>query len=533
MKRSSLMKSRTVRQLLFAAVLLGPGLAQAAGTAEAEVVQGKSFPFYPAFIQIEGKENPKVTDWQDPQMCMGCHPRQYEGWKSSMHSQSFVDPVFQAEWALGHKATDGATLNHCGGCHSPVGVVTGTIEFDPELGEHGGFTAPGVAAKGVSCDVCHTISGTNAAQTLIGDPGNASLIMSPGNVKRASLKDAKSPFHETAYSELHTKAELCANCHNIFHPDNRFPVEHTYDEWKMSPYAQRGIQCQDCHMVPVDTAIRVAQEMKRPQDLEGHGLGGIAGMGATQERALVHDHGFVGGNTVVAEAMGVPGADKNKAEAIKRLQNAADVSLDVLPGIGGANLLRVKVTNVGAGHHLPTSLTFVRQIWLEVLVKDDQGRTLLASGQLDEHNKVPAEAIKFNNTSVDKDGNKTMDPWRIASFIHMNTIPPKGYRVGHYSFSLPDGAKVAQVDVRLNYQSFPQYFADKLLGKDKLEVPTVEMKRIVVDITREQLAAAEAAGMGVMEWLAANQSPAVVEPLRTSLVGAGAVGDIAGSQASN
>jgi hypothetical protein len=227
--------------------------------------------------------------------------------------------------------------------------------------------------------------------------------MAPGRVKRATLKDSKSPFHGSEYSELHGKSAFCGNCHNIFHPDNRFPVEHTYDEWKASPYAQSGVQCQDCHMVPVDIAIRVADEMKPVKELANHGLGGKAGRGAKVEREVVHDHGFVGGNTVIAEALGVEGAAANKAEAIKRLQSAAELDFEIVPGKGGVNQLKVKVSNVRAGHHLPTSLTFIRQLWLEIRITDDQGNELLSSG-VAKDNRVPADAVMFTNRSVDKEG---------------------------------------------------------------------------------------------------------------------------------
>lgn len=454
---------------------------------------GVAFPYYPAFLRVELKAEgaqPVPENWQDPQVCAGCHPRQYKGWSTSMHSISFKDPVFQAEWALAHKATDGKTLNHCGGCHTPIGIATGTVKFDPSLGKHGGFTAPPIAEKGVSCDVCHTISGTTAVHTSTGDPGNASFIMSPGRVKRATLKDAKSPFHDTEYSELHSQASFCANCHNIFHPDNRFPVEHTYDEWKASPYAQKGIQCQDCHMVPVDTAIRVANEMKRPKDLPDHGLGGFAGMGAKTKRDIVHDHGFVGGNTVIAEALGVKGAAENKAEAMKRLQNVAELDFEIVPANGGANLLKVKVTNARAGHHLPTSLTFIRQIWLEVHVTDDQGHELLSSG-VAKDNHVPADSVSFINRSVDKDGKHTINPWEIASFDHLNTIPPKGFRYGVYAFHLPENAKGFKVHAKLNYQSYAQKVADKLLGDKAITVPTVVMKELTRDYTQADLKTAK------------------------------------------
>lgn len=246
-------------------------------------------------------------------------------------------------------------------------------------------------------------------------------------------------------------------------------------------------------MVPVDIAIRVADEMKPAKDLENHGLGGSAGMGARTKREIVHDHGFVGGNTVIAEALGVPGAAENKAEAIKRLQNAAELDFEIVPARGGANLLKVKVTNARAGHHLPTSLTFIRQIWLEVHIVDDKGNELLSSG-VAKDNHVPADSVMFINRSVDKHGKPTVNPWEIASFDHLNTIPPKGFRYGVYAFRLPEGSNGFKVQAKLNYQSYGQSLADKLLGEGKLTVPKVVMKELSRDYTAADLKVSAKAG---------------------------------------
>lgn len=458
------------------------GISFAAASAPAANAE---FPFYPSFLQMQDGRTSQLAEWGDPMLCGGCHPRQYEGWKSSMHANAFIDPVFQAEFAKGYKATDGAIKHLCAGCHTPIGTLTDTVEFDPSIGLHGGFTAPGVAAKGVTCDVCHSIADTNAAHTTTGNPGNASIILDPGNVKRATLRNSVSPFHGTEYSELHSSSRLCANCHNIYHPGNSFPIEHTYDEWLVSPYAQNGIQCQDCHMVPVEIAIRVADEMKRPHFLENHGLGGFAAMGAQVERELVHDHGFLGGNTLIAAALGVPGAETNRLNTIKRLQNVASLDVEIVPG-ASANLLRVKVTNERAGHQLPTSLTFIRQVWLEVLITDDQGRVLLASGQL-EDNRVPADAVMFGNRSVNAEGIPTIDPWDIAGFVQMNTIPPKGFRYGDYAFSIPDDANQLMISAKLNYQSYHQDVADYLLGAGAIEVTPVVMQELSREVSAASL----------------------------------------------
>ena len=412
--------------------------------------------FPPSYITIEGHENVTPDQWTDPRVCGQCHTRQYEGWNGSMHSNAFKDPVFQALWALGEK-TDPKLRNHCGACHTPIGVSTKTVEFHPDQGLHGRFTAPDVAAKGVSCDVCHTISGTNLQKTAVLEHGNASFVMSPGNTKRATLDDAKSPYHETEYSEHHAKSDFCGNCHNIFHPGNNFPIERTYDEWKYSIYAQKGVQCQDCHMVPVDVAKQVADKLQRPEELGDLGLEGFAGLGGPW-RKVVHDHGFVGGNAVVTAALNTwdanneetLGVQTNYQEAIRRLQSAASLKLEVGAKAGALHQLKVRVTNERAGHNLPTSLTEVREVWLEVVISDDQGRELMRSGTLDADNNLPKDTVIFNAHAVDENGQDTHVPWEIVRFVDVNTIPPKGYKYGKYYFNLPADAKSINVVARLH-----------------------------------------------------------------------------------
>ena len=152
--------------------------------------------------------------------------------------------------------------------------------------------------------------------------------------------------------------------------------------------------------------------------------------------------------------------------------------MDVRTGKGGAQELRVKVINTRAGHHLPTSLTFIRQIWLDVTVTDDQDRVILRSGQLGPDNRTDEDAVVFGNKSVDKDGKATVNPWEIARFEQMNTIPPKGFRYGRYAFKLPADTKSFKVEARLNYMSYDQAVADKLLGAGAVKVPMVEMKSL-------------------------------------------------------
>ena len=439
-------------------------------------------PNAPSLARLATDQNQKVTpeSWEDSAICGGCHTTQYQGWKGSMHSNSFKDPLFQAEWALAEKELGGNIGNLCGGCHSPAGMLSKSIKFDPSLGKHGGFTAPPIAENGVFCDVCHTISGSTFTKSSVMEHGNGSYQSSPGPVKRGPIKDAKSPYHETTYSEHHTQAAFCGNCHNIFNPLNQFPLERTYDEWKYSVYAQNGVQCQDCHMVPVETAMRVADTLTPASKLKDHGLGGKAGLGAEKDRALVHGHGFVGGNAVITAVLGDPDSRRHAGIAVKRLRNVADVdvSLNHVPSQSGMNHLAVKVTNRRAGHDLPTSLTFVRELWVDVTVTDQNGRVLLRSGALDDHDEVDPNATMFKNYAVDKQGKPAQFIWTVERFERRNTIPPKGHHISNYYFNVNNDVKQLIVRAKLNYRSASQHFVDHLLGDGKIKVPVITMNDI-------------------------------------------------------
>ncbi|HYA85590.1 MAG TPA: hypothetical protein VEI57_00790 [Nitrospirota bacterium] len=58
--------------------------------------------------------------------------------------------------------------------------------------------------------------------------------------------------------------------------------------------------------------------------------------------------------------------------AVARLKSAAD--LEIFPVYRNGRLTEVKfrVKNIRAGHNLPTSLTNVRHMWLEVTMRDEK-----------------------------------------------------------------------------------------------------------------------------------------------------------------
>jgi len=223
------------------------------------------YPFYPSLI----KWNKTSAEFTDPSVCAGCHPDKFKEWTGSVHALAFQDPIYQGELNKGFKAVGHDVTRQCEGCHSPAGMVTGEIKGPGITG-----LSP-MAMAGVSCDICHSISGTTQWQTPSHEPENGSFIMTPGVDTRdgtqltkrgplAPYEGCGMGFHECIESPLHLSTDLCASCHQVYHYESHFPIEATYVEWKHGPYAQKGIMCQDCHMVDIEVFKRSADTFQKP-----------------------------------------------------------------------------------------------------------------------------------------------------------------------------------------------------------------------------------------------------------------------------
>jgi hypothetical protein len=386
--------------------------------------------------------------FEPPELCKGCHPEIYSQWKGSMHSNAWTDPIYRALMLQASKATKGLTDNLCIGCHTPIGLSTG--EATP-TGEKMGK----LANNGVQCDFCHNISAATGV-------GNAAFVLTPRKygrpLKFGPFKDAKSPYHDTAYSELHTVPELCGTCHNVTHPFNRIPLERTYDEWKDSPYAAAGIGCQECHMTP------------GPGYTKNPGRAAIGG----KEREHIFTHYFVGGNTLLPAMLG---SEKHAELAREMLQGAARMEIISVRNArpGGTATVVIRVHNSGAGHKLPTGFPEGREMWLDFRVLDDSGAEIYRLGRLDGQGRLDEGAHSFKVVLGDDEGNIIdHEVWKATRVLHDNRILPRGYADVRFDFQVPaeiTGKLAIKAD--LNYHSFSQAFADNLLGKDAPKVPTV------------------------------------------------------------
>lgn len=415
------------------------------------------YPYYPSLI----KWNKSKAPFTPPETCRDCHPKQYKEWNGSVHSLAFKDPVYQGELNKAVKAAGHEISRQCEGCHSPAGMVTGEVK--------GPWTSglSAVASSGVSCDMCHSISGVTHWQTPSHEPENGSMILTPGIdgkdepvlIKRGPFKpsaECGGGFHECAESSLHLRADLCASCHQVFHYDKHFPLEATYREWKSGAYAQKEILCQDCHMVDIPTFKKVADSFYMPNRTE-------------------YQHHFNGANYLLyylAAGAATKAGQKDEAAglmkkyemAVERLKLAAGI--EVLPLYQSGRLAELKVTvrNLRAGHNLPTSLTNVRQMWLELIARDESDKIVMQSGSLNPDGTLPDNTRLFNSDGMGGDFHFAIDPWVVTAFSRHDTIPPKGYREVYYGVPASITGKQLSVEVKLRYRQADQKVAEALLA---------------------------------------------------------------------
>ncbi|MEJ2765633.1 multiheme c-type cytochrome [Photobacterium sp. MCCC 1A19761] len=416
----------------------------------------QQLPFYPSRASTDRPLKPEM--FESPEVCKGCHGEIYQQWQRSVMAHSWKDPIYQALFKRASQATDGKVDNFCIACHSPIGMTSmnasaATLDQDDNL-------------PGVNCEVCHNIREITGSD-------NGAYILAPNRDKHIKLgprHDANSPYHQTEYSDLHTKSEFCSVCHNVSHPFNSTPIERTYDEWQESAYNEQGVQCQDCHMTP------------GPGKQTNPGKSAVMG----KEREHIYSHAFSGGNSTLHQYFNDPiGAEL----AREMLHSAATVEFIALPEslvAGELATIQVKVSNVGAGHKLPTGFPEGREIWVDFTVRSSEQAPIYRSGAVVDGQTEPGTK-SFKVTLGDKNGDVVdLNVWEVDRILSDTRILPHGYTIVEYTFLVPDNIHgKLSLEAKLNYWPFSQHLVDELLGEGELTVDIVTMTTATAQLSTE------------------------------------------------
>lgn len=343
-----------------------------------------SFFTTPAFAQ---SANLKINKdgFTSSEVCGKCHTDIYNSWQESMHSMAVTDPIFRASYIRAFYKTNGKSAKLCLDCHSPTTKVTKDYDLDSPI-----------TAEGITCDFCHSVKEVNLAHP--DDP----FVMDLGLVKYGPNKQGDVKVHDIKYSPLHNSAEFCAACHE--YKPNGVPVMTTYSEWKEGPYAEKGIQCQYCHM---------------PQ-LEGQ----VANSSATGDKGrMIFSHNLAGGHS------------------ISQLKKAVEVKIDKVVRKKDRMTVHVHITNVGSGHRVPTGIP-TRKLLLFCEIRVIGGKV--------HKKKIIYEKAIFDQNDKELTHDEDIMLGEGVSIAKDNRIFPKETRKETFTFYLPE-KREAQVVVWADY----------------------------------------------------------------------------------
>lgn len=169
-----------------------------------------------------------------PEDCGRCHARQYEDWRTTVHSRAY-SPGLSGQ-LVNWESSDRATVESCQRCHTPLseqiaelrapdGSFAANPDFDPVLRD-----------QGLVCAACHL-----RGNRRYGPPRrDGSLAPSPAQAVHGGVT-TRSPYFEDS--------RFCASCHQFPAPAvNGKSLQNTYVEWQQSRYEAEGVSCQSCHM---------------------------------------------------------------------------------------------------------------------------------------------------------------------------------------------------------------------------------------------------------------------------------------------
>lgn len=267
--------------------------------------------------------------------CASCHEGHGDEHRGSPHDASASSPLLEAMLPEVEREWGGAARDRCVGCHAP--------EHSPD--------------PGIGCVSCHGAVGNHA-------PRDGMLAVDLRVPLAGPFDDAEeNEAHASRHDGFLSSPSLCGTCHELTGPV--LVSEPTLTEFEASPQAQAGMTCIDCHMPRAEERpLSSASNRVRP----------------------VRDHRFVGFDPPWGASAEEAAA---AAERTRRLLASA-LELRIERSERGVDIV---LTNVGAGHSVPTGATFLRDLWVDVEIDGVVTARVIAVGDQPLHAGMPVPLL--------------------------------------------------------------------------------------------------------------------------------------------
>lgn len=320
--------------------------------------------------------------------CGSCHRRVYDEWIESWMARAFSNATFQAEYARERafeSQSSTTTARFCLRCHAPLGFL-----YEDVAGERT------ETSEGVSCDFCHRVA---QIRERIADVHVPVLDLS-GTIYGPS-GGIDSPAHPTRLGTAFADSRLCAICHLDIDAGG-IPLERTYQEWKRSDFAKRGVHCADCHM---------PQREGPATDVPG----------LVPRRSTHASHRFHGGHA--------------RSPLLQSAARVEVVSADASRG------LEIRVRNSTVGHNFPTAGAHPNELSLEIEIIGSDGDVLRR------------EVRVYRFSSLNAGGHETTSGKPVISILD-TTLGPLEVRIENFPAALLRGG--VRGTVQLVYRLIPE-----------------------------------------------------------------------------
>lgn len=424
--------------------------------------------------------------------CANCHTTHLWEWGTSKMGKTVTNAEVLKEYKAFKSEKKYNQENTCADCHAPLAAIKnpGKTDFNRVV------QTKSNRSKGIECDFCHKIKAVDVGNK----PGVQALKLTRQHFGRGMMQwiMAYGPYSDVltmpmaaSYHPLYKKSEYCSSCHQdawklpkgekwdylsvypdaaqekLYENGQVVPNQWTFQEWSewqaslSDDHQDKGTTCQNCHM-------------NWSKDMMPYYRYIVSGtirdqFGNERQPDSISPHRFQGATSKMLTGVA------NLSVQLEARQNQLAVD--------------VKVTNVNAGHRLPTGESS-RNLILLVEAKDGDGQLLnLISGP-----KVPDWGGVGNNSSdyanhpgkgfarimVDKKGNTNVPTWQAVTVLSDNRLKPKVVDQSDYLFSLPANIDREEVSVtaKLIYRKKFKTAAitdEKLLKEMIIEEKTIDL----------------------------------------------------------
>jgi len=423
-----------------------------AGPSLATVLPRDPGPNAPGFADVDRGGRMPGSELVDVETCERCHQDVAAQWRTSAHSYaSFNNPVYRVSVEGVRSEVSRDASRHCASCHDVA------LLFDRAMGDE---VAPTDVRGhfGVNCRTCHGVARVtgdgNGSWILANEPIPVPVRGDAGSLRRHIDSVVKPPLRT---------AQLCGSCHRAFlgpETGNGFYLAGADDllAWGRSEYAGSELSriddvsggeqtCQDCHM-PDEAATR----------------GDTAA-----DDGVVSSHRFLGGHSWLAAMRGdadalaraqafLRGAASIDVAAVVHEDGASTMPADGAPVRAGERLrIDVVVRNQRVGHRFPGGTPDSADTWVELEIRDADGRLLGEAGTRQEATGNDPTAHRLRALLAEEHGQPVLarqaNRFRAAVFNH--TLAPRDATVVELLYAVPARlpALPLEVTARLRHRS--------------------------------------------------------------------------------